>query len=372
LKLIVVVLLGIISVLAAACGGEEPTRPPATATAPLPLTRPPPTPTPTARLPGYTVSGVVLDSSNNLLLGGQVTLEPSGKSATTDVIDGSYQITSVADGAYKVSIIPQCVAYGCYTPQILEVSGSDVPEFHLAPVPASVLRSGPAAARFPPATGGGSLTLDRIEFPQDHLVLISPNDIQPGESAQIILAAPECLRCAALLPVDAPVAWSLDPAEGGGINPETGLLSIDAATSAGASFTVTAEVGDGQYSVSAEVNVYSAAGNPLVGVWRETHTGNINQLLLTSRGEFAVTLNPFEHYQDYWGTYIFELTTGGLATGFIELTVTGANQVAPDFQGTGTFAIDASGGLVFDGICFGGWDDSTRSPAMNCGHEFEK
>ena len=150
------------------------------------------------------------------------------------------------------------------------------------------------------------------------------------------------------------------------------MLSIDAATSIGASFTVTADVGDGQYSVSAEVNVYSATDNPLVGVWRETHTGNINQLLLTSSGEFAVTLNPFEHYQDYWGTYIFELTTGDLSTGFIELTATGANQTSPDSQGTGAFVIDAAGGLTLNGICLGRWDDQTKSPAANCGHEFEK
>lgn len=372
MRLIFVACLGLISILAAACGGVEPTQAPATVTATVTATatatataiQPQPTAKQTASVSGYTVSGVVLDSSNNLLLGGQVTLDPSGKSATTDVIDGSYQITGVADGVYKVSITPHCVAHGCYTPQVLVVSGGDVLEFSLAPVPASVLPGGPAAARF---VLDGSMMLDQVEFPGDHLVLISPNDMQPGDSAQIVLAGPECFRCAGLLAVDASVAWSLDPGDGASIDPETGLLSVDAATSTRASYTVTAEVGDGQYSVSAAVNVYSAEENPLVGVWRETPTGNINQLLLTSRGEFAVTLNPYEHYQDYWGIYTF-----GLSTGVIEFKVAGANQAAPDFQGNGAFTIDSGGGLALEGICFGGWDSNTQSLAMNCGHKFER
>ena len=354
-----------ISVLAAGCGGEEKPRL-VTATPSAPVTRPPPTPTATIAVPGYTVAGFVLDSSSSLLYGGQVTLEPTGKSVTIDVIDGSYVLTDVPDGEYMVSVAPKCVAYGCYTSLILIVAGGDIAEFNLAPLPASVLPGGPAAAR---SVVDGSITLDRVEFPGDNLVLISPNDLQPGESAQILLAAPQCIRCAPLLAVDSPVAWSVEPVAGASIDAETGLLVIDAATATGSVigsvFTVTADVGEGQYSVSAEVNVYSAEANPLAGVWMEQQTGNINQLLLTAAGEFAVTVNPFEHYQDYWGTYTFDLNTAA-----IELTATGANQAAPDFQGTGTFAIDGSGVLSIIGICLGRWEDTTRSLAMNCGHEF--
>ena len=370
MKLIFIVCLGLIPILATACGGTEPTQPPATATSTAvvtatdTVTQPQPTATSTAPVSGYTVSGFVLDSSNNLLLGGQVTLEPTGKSAVTSEQDGSYVITGVLDGEYVVLVTRKCVAHGCYGSPFLIVDGSDVPEFNLAPVPASVLASGPAAARF---VLDGSIALDQVEFPGDNLLLIGPNDMEAGESAQIVLAGPECFRCAALLPVDAPVVWSVGPEGGVSIDQETGLLSIDEATPSGARFTVTADVGDGKYSVSAEVDVYSAAENPFVGVWREARTGNINQLLLTSGREFAVTLNPFEHYQDYWGKYTFDL-----AAGFIEFTATGANQVAPDTEGTGTFVIDANMSLVLEGICFGRWDGQTKSPAANCGHEFEK
>ena len=170
-----------------------------------------------------------------------------------------------------------------------------------------------------------------------------------------------------MLEVEAPVAWSVTPAGGAGIDPETGVLSIDAEAALGITYTVTADVADGQYSVSADVRVYSAAENPLAGVWKETGAGNINQLLLTSGGEFAVTLNPYEHYQDYWGDYTFDLSTG-----FIEFTATGANQTAPDSQGTGAFVIDADGKLALQDICFGRWEENTQSPAANCGHEFER
>lgn len=360
MKLIFIVFLGLVSVLAAACGGDEPRLLTPTPTP----TQAPPTATPTPTVPSYTVSGVVLDSSNNLLLGGLVTLEPSGKSAVTSEDDGSYVITGVPDGEYVVNVTPKCVAHGCYEFPFLIVDGGDVLEFHLAPAPASVLPGGPPAAR---SVLDGSINLDQVEFPGDNLVLIVPNDMQAGETAQIVLAAPECFRCAGLLAVDAPVEWSVGPGSSAVIDPNTGLLSIDAAISAGARFTVVAEVGDGQYSLSAEVTIYSPTENPFVGVWRETNTGNVNQLLLTSGREFAVTLNPFEHYQDYWGTYTFDL-----ATGFIEFTATGANQVSPDSEGTGTFVIDVNERLVLEGICFGTWNYQTKTPAANCGHEFEK
>ena len=360
LKLIIITLMGLVSVLAVACGGDElrlltPTPTP---------TQSPPTATPTPTVPSYTVSGVVLDSSNNLLLGGKVTLEPSGKSAITSVDDGSYVITGVLDGEYVLSVTPQCVAHGCYIFPFLVVDGSDVVEFDLAPLPASVLPGGPPAAR---SVLDGSMTLDQVEFPGDNLVLAGPRDLQAGETARFILAAPECFRCAGLLEVDAPVAWSVGPGSSAAIGPKTGLLSIDAAITPGARFTVAADVADGQYSLSAEVTIYSPAENPFVGVWRETGTGNINQLLMTSGRKFAVTLNPYEHYQDYWGAYTFDL-----ATGLIEFTATGANQVSPDSEGTGTFVIDAIGRLILDGVCFGRWDENTKTPAANCGHEFEK
>ena len=358
LKLFVIVCLVLLSVVVMACNSREATLVPATLTVTPPTQ--PPTVTP---VPGYIVSGTALDSSNNYLLGGLVTLEPTGMSSITSTDDGLYVIYDVPDGQYEVSVAPECVAYGCFIPKLLFVSGSDILDFHLAPVPASTLPSGPAAAR---SVIEGLIELEKVEFPGDNLILISPNDLQPGDTVQIVLAAPECIRCVELVAVDAPVVWSVEPRAGASINPDTGLLSVSSAAATDFAYTVTADVGDGQFSVSAEVNIYSAIENPLAGVWTESETGNINRLLLTADGEFAVTINPYGNYQDYWGNYTFDVDTS-----FIELTATGANQVTPEGQGTGTYSIDASGKLSLEGgICLGRWDSNTQSPAMNCGHEF--
>ena len=121
----------------AACTATATVTPTATAVPPQPSSTPPPATV------GHLVSGLVLDSSTSLLLGGEVRLEPLGMAATTVYSDGSFQIIGVPDGTYQVTVLPQCVAYGCYSAQVLVVSGSDETEFNLAPVPAVVLPSGP-------------------------------------------------------------------------------------------------------------------------------------------------------------------------------------------------------------------------------------
>ena len=167
-----------------------------------------------------------------------------------------------------------------------------------------------------------------------------------------------------------PVEWSVSPPIDASIEPETGLVTISDDAQVGSKFTVTADIG--AFVISKTVTVYSADESPMVGVWTELDTGNVNRLLLTSDGEFAVTINPYGHYQDYWGFYTFEVTAGDLAIGDIELTADGANQVAPDGQGTGTFSINAKGNLVLESICLGQWDPPTQSLIKNCEHTFTK
>ena len=362
MKLIAVVFLMLVSALAAACGGA----PTSTPLPPVPPTQTP-TPAPTPEAIGYVIQGEVLASSTSVLLGGQVILEPIGRSVTTDLTTGSYAISEVPDGEYNMSVAPRCVAYGCYYDKILVVSGADILDFHIAPLPALLLPGSPKTVRSLSKTVGGTIPLDEVELAHDYLTLISPTDLQAGDTVQIVLAGPACIRCEDLLVVDAAVTWSVEPSDGASIDVDTGLLAIAVDTPTGSAYTVTADVGEGQFSVSSELVIYSAEEIPVAGVWTETATGNINQLLLTSGGEFAVTANPYEHYQDYWGTYTFDL-----ATGDIQFTSSGANQSPPDGDGTGTFTIDADGKLILESICLGGWDASTLSLAKNCGHEFEK
>ena len=364
MKSVILACLGLIVGLAVACSGDV--KPVLLTQAPSPTPGPQLlTPTPAVEIPSYSISGVILSGSNSLLLGGQITFEPGGFSGTADFTDAFFHVPNVPDGEYTVKIVPRCVVHGCYLDPILVVDGRDVPEFNLAPTPASFLPGGPVVVRSLSMPDGAMLKLDQVEFAADNLILTGPNDMQPGESAQMVLAGPQCLRCAPLLAIDAPVVWSVTPPVGVHVDVESGLVTVNSGAPIGSTYTLTADVGE--FTVTKEIIIYSAGANPLVGVWTESGTGNIRQLLFTSTGEFAVTVNPYEHYQDYWGNYIFDTFTTS-----IQLTATGANQTAPDGQGTGTFTIDESGRLTLEGICLGGWDVSTQLLEMNCDHEFER
>ena len=346
-----------------ACGGDSATAIPTSTPFPVPVN--PTAPPPTGFVPGYTVSGDVLDSSTSFLLGGTLTLEPSGRTATTDPTFGEYSFTDVPDGVYTVTVTPVCVAYGCYQPKELVVEGGDVPEFHIAPFVASLLKGGPPAARSIDATSSRILSLEEIEFAATSVLLIGPNDMEPGDSARIVVVGPSCLRCADLLEVVTPTEWTVSPTVGASIDAESGTLSISAAASIGSTYTVTADLG--AFAISKTISIYSAEENPLVGVWTELATGNVNTLLLTSEGEFAVTINPYGNYQDYWGDYTFDLETGVL-----ELQAQGWNQVPPEGDGIGAFAIDSNGQLSLADICLGAWDSALQSLVKNCQHIFGK
>jgi len=364
LKLCVLLLMGSIAALIAACGGDDPTPVSPTPT-PLSIQVRPTAVPPTIFVPGYSVSGDVLDSSTSFLLGGTLTLEPTGQTAITDLMFGEYEFTDVKDGEYIVTVTPACVAYGCYKPRELIVDGSDVIEFHFAPFVASLLRGGPSAARSIDATSSRVLALDEIELAATSVLLIGPNDMEPGGYSRITVAGPACLRCADLLEVVTPTKWSVSPSIGASIDSATGTLSMSGTASVGSIYTVTADLG--AFAVTKEISVYSAEENPLVGVWTEQDTGNVGTLLLTSGGEFAATINPYGSYQDYWGDYTFDSDTGAL-----ELIAQGWNQVAPGVDGIGKFSIDAKGQLSLSDICLGRWDQPTQSLVDNCEHKFIK
>ena len=197
--------------------------------------------------------------------------------------------------------------------------------------------------------------------------------LQPGETRTFSLGVGEC--CYYIEPVDACVTWSVDPAEGASIDPQTGELSVDAATPSGSVFTVSADVENGRRVVSIDVYVYTPEDNPLVGRWQEeaqfacgtgeevTPDQPIRELVFRAAGEFSVTWAPFELYRDYWGTYTYDLGQGSL-----DLSAPSGNYVPDDVDGRGSFSIDEQGRLFLSDIWLGALQDST-APA-NCGHRF--
>jgi len=125
--------------------GEDSTPVPPTSTpltiqsTPIPFTL-----TPTIR--AYDISGEASSSSTSFLEGGTFTLESLGRTTDTETLDpsrlvvnidplGVYLLPNVLDGDYTVTVTPKCVAYGCFQPSVLVVTGADVLEFNMAPLP---------------------------------------------------------------------------------------------------------------------------------------------------------------------------------------------------------------------------------------------
>ena len=207
-----------------------------------------------------------------------------------------------------------------------------------------------------------ALTQEPLDKATLNSLRLAPSDniqLQPGDTYQFGLIVVEC--CYVSKPVKAPASWSIAPAGGGAhINAHTGLFTVDKETPNGSVFTVTADVENGRRILSIKVNVYTSKNNPLVGLWRErsqikcrsnetlTPKIPIEELEFRADGTFSVTWTPFERYQDYWGTYSYDVQKGQ-----IKFVVEGGNYVPPNIKGSGSFSIDDKQNLVLKGVWLG-------------------
>jgi hypothetical protein len=233
--------------------------------------------------------------------------------------------------------------------------------------PQTITESGPACAR-PPDSG----TLGRLLIlPYDSSEL----EMQPGRMLRFSVGTQEC--CVFFKSVDACVAWSVAPAVGARIDAVTGELTVEAATPHGTVYTVTADVEADRRILSRSVFVYTPAGNPFKGTWREeaqldcrrgrevAPEVRIEELILSASGSFYVTWQPFEIRRDYWGRYAYDLETRGF-----NLTVENGSYIPPDVRGSGRFSWDAAGDLVLEDIWLG--TPSRGQAPARCGHRFRR
>lgn len=159
-------------------------------------------------------------------------------------------------------------------------------------------------------------------------------ELAPGESVQLErpmmftfpYAPPDSI------PANCAVRWTAGA--GATIN-ESGLLAIAGDAVPGSTVTVRAQV-DAQvqsYVAEANVLVVDPAPNPLAGMWTQSEgpvcpdgyrppDAVVRELIFRRGGTFAVTRVPFETFQDYWGTYSYDVSTGKLT-----LTANGGNNV---------------------------------------------
>ena len=225
-------------------------------------------------------------------------------------------------------------------------------------------------------TGGGCAapldqeTLDALELTGNGVgKMLATATAHPGETVDFDLGVFEC--CYAMVEVDACATFTIEPTDGATIDPVTGVVTVDAATPHGITYTITADVEEGRRQLSAELFVWTEAGNPIAGLYTE-------ELQLTCEGgerapeqvmgevaffpdqRFGVTWTPFEVYVDYWGTYAIDAQAGTL-----HLTVEGGNYVPDDVDPSGTFRFDGER-LILENLFLGTPSGGVAAPA--CGH----
>ncbi len=120
------------------------------------------------------------------------------------------------------------------------------------------------------------------------------------------------------------------------------------------------------------------SSDPIQGRWTEQSsiacddgaltTGQIQEIIFC-QGRFSVTWEPFESFQDYWGTYNFNSNTNTLT-----MTVDGGNFIPDDTDLTGTVEFPENATIILRDIFLGtrDLDANTNGIATTiCGHVLE-
>lgn len=213
-------------------------------------------------------------------------------------------------------------------------------------------------------------TLDALELTGNGVgKMLATATAHPGETVDFDLGVFEC--CYEMIVVDACASFTIEPAEGATIDAETGVVTVDPSTPHGTTFTITADVEDGRRELSAELFVWTEAGNPIAGLYTEESQlacegGErepeqvMGEVAFFPDQRFGVTWTPFEVYVDYWGTYVIDAEAGTL-----ELTVEGGNFVPDDVDPVGTFRFDGDR-LFLEDMFLGTPSGGVAAPA--CGH----
>ena len=108
-----------------------------------------------------------------------------------------------------------------------------------------------------------TLTLEEVVSRGERPFVNGPSQIRPGQSHRYTIAIEEC--CVFVVEVNAHIRWSATPATGATIDPGTGLFSVDAETPNGATFTITADIENGQFAPAGEIRprpVKARGGSP--------------------------------------------------------------------------------------------------------------
>jgi hypothetical protein len=181
-------------------------------------------------------------------------------------------------------------------------------------------------------------------------------ELTPGITRQFQVLSTVMGRAGSYRRVVAPTVWSVSPKIDGVSIDSKGELTV-AANVSSASFTITAEVTIKEEwepkgyvaKVDQPVIVFDPKEKPLVGLWYQVRTlpckgapvdnraekNGVRELQFRADGSFSVTVDPFEAYKDYWGSY----KTAGPS---IEFNVSGGNHVPVGSHFAGSFHLTSN------------------------------
>ncbi|MEO7177555.1 MAG: hypothetical protein ABIW83_01810 [Allosphingosinicella sp.] len=174
----------------------------------------------------------------------------------------------------------------------------------------------PEGACYPPGWHFAFVATGTTVYRQGATIRVTPKvDMSPAGTAELPL------RCTSGWSVTGPATLSRD------------RTSIIIAPDAPVGATVTVGFRHVGKAVEASFKVVARDEVVLTGLWSQRGIEGcpgvepVRELELRPENGFSVTFQPFETYQDYWGSYTFDP-----ATKRIRLTVAGGNFVPPDLD----------------------------------------
>lgn len=207
----------------------------------------------------------------------------------------------------------------------------------------------PDEACSPPGWHFAFVATGTTVYRQGATIGVTPKvDMSPAGTAELPL------RCTSGWSVTGPATLSRD------------RTSITIAPDAPVGATVTVGFRHLGKAIEAGFKVVAKDEVVLTGLWSQRSlegcsAESIGELEFRPDNRFAVTFHPFETYQDYWGSYVWDADTGR-----IRLTVEGGNFVPPGLDLDGAAEL-AGGRLRLTGLYLG---SRGGSPQSDCTYLF--
>lgn len=202
----------------------------------------------------------------------------------------------------------------------------------------------------PPAVPSPALTCPSPP-PRSLLMWMGEREVAPGDTLALRVLWVQGPNHFVAMPDHCVTHWRLDAQAPASLDRAAARVAIRPDAADGQVFNLQAQVAD--QPVAGAVRVVDPALHPLKGTWTQTHevacgtierkapAQRVGELKFTGRGQFTLTIQPFERYVDYGGAYRFSATTSQLT-----LEATTGNRLPTQRVWTGSARLTTPNELV--------------------------